>query len=311
MSRMLTSLARLAERYLEEREARGALPRTLESLRGTFKSLLAFLDARAIERACDVTPGVLTDYQEKLLRQRGTGDRPLSLGRQAQMVGQVRMFFGYLLKRGHILTSPGAHLELPRIPRRLPAHVLSEASVKKLLLAPDVTTLLGVRDRAILELLYSTGLRATELASLDIFDIQTAAGELAVRRGKGAKGRQIPVGAAACQWVDRYLSDARPRLARRAAEAALFLTCRGRRMHRRDLALLVHIHAAHAGLSARVTPHGLRHAFATHMLKGKASLRHIQEMLGHAKLATTQVYTRVEISDLKGVHRRCHPRGRG
>lgn len=308
MSRLLSALA---DHYLAERAARGARPRTIECWRGTLKHLIAFLAGHGIDRIDQVTPHHLTAYQEHLMGARGPDQRPVSLGRQAQRVCEVRIFFTHWLKRGVLLVSPAAHLELPRLPRRFPRHVPDEASVKRLLDQPDVTTALGLRDRAILELFYSTGLRASELADLDVDDIQTAEGELEVRRGKGAKSRRIPVGAAACVWVDRYLARARSQLVRRAAQTALFLTCRGRRLHRRDLVAIVSGHAARAGLKRRLTPHSLRHAFATHMLRGKAGLRHLQDMLGHAKLATTQIYTRVEISDLKAVHRRCHPRGRG
>jgi integrase/recombinase XerD len=162
-----------------------------------------------------------------------------------------------------------------------------------------------------LELFYSTGLRVSEVTALDVADVDLADAVLAVRRGKGGKGRRIPVGAAACQWVGRYLRDARPQLVRKPSERHLFLSTRGHPLSRGDVAKIFRTIVRAAGLRIRVTPHTMRHTFATHMLRGKASLRHVQEMLGHALLSTTQIYTRVDISDLKDVHRRCHPRGRG
>lgn len=301
----------LAEQFLKEAAAQGYSRRTVETYRSTFRRFLVFLDAEGIETVDDVTHQTLARYQSQLVSARGPKGRPLSLGRQAQLVAELKVFFRSLVRKGHLLVDPTSRLDLPRIPRRPPAVVLNLASMKRLLLAPAVSTPLGVRDRAILELLYSTGLRVSELSGLDVYDVDLAAGELLVRRGKGGRSRQLPVGEAARQWVGRYLNDVRPKLTRRAAEVALFLTWRGRRIHRRDVCFMVHRYARAVGLSDRVTPHTVRHSFATHMLQGKASLRHLQEMLGHVKLTTTQIYTRVDITDLKAVHRRCHPRGRG
>jgi integrase/recombinase XerD len=303
-------LTDLVATFTADRKASGYAVRTLEGNAKTLGRLLAFLAEREIERIDQVTPAALADYQAHLAAHGGVKGRPLTLHSQANLVGLVRTFFRFVVVRQYALTNPAQLLAVPHLPERLPERILDHASVKKLLLAPDVTTPLGVRDRAMIELFYSTGLRVSELTALDVSDIDLADGELSVRRGKGGKGRRIPVGAAACQWVSRYLRDARPALVRKRSERVLFLSKRGRALARGDVASVVRTLARAAGLRIRVTPHTIRHTFATHMLRGKASLRHIQDMLGHALLSTTQIYTRVDISDLKDVHRRCHPRGR-
>lgn len=308
MARRLTDLVRT---FLVDRKASGYAARTLEGNEKMLAQLLEFLAEREIEHVDQVTPAVLADYQAHLSAHGGVKGRPLTLQSQANLVGLVRTFFRFVVVRQYALTNAAQLLAVPHLPVRPPERILDHSGVKKLLLAPDVTTPLGVRDRAMLELFYSTGLRVSELTALDVADIDLVDGELSVRRGKGGKARRIPVGAAACQWVSRYLRDARPALARKPSERLLFLSTRGNPLSRGDVAHIVRTLVRAAGLRSRVTPHSLRHAFATHMLKGKASLRHIQEMLGHALLSTTQIYTRVDITDLKDVHRRCHPRGRG
>lgn len=308
---MSRSLRPLVEVYIRHLTARGYAARTLSDTASTLGRLVSFLAARKITQASDVTPEALVAYQQALLTEPTSRGRPAALGTQVYLVGRVRSFFRYLARSGMLLMDPSVHLELPRVVPRLPARVLTQADVRRLLVAPAVRTDRGLRDRAILELFYSTGIRVSELIGLDVHDIDFAAGELTVRRGKAGRGRRIPVGTAAVVWVRRYLEESRPRLARLTRELALFVSYRSRRMTRRDVSELVRRYAKRAGIALTVTPHALRHTFATHMLAGRASLRHLQQMLGHVKLTTTQVYTRVDLSDLKEVHRRCHPRGRG
>lgn len=310
MKRPLDRLDRLVDQFLVDRRARGFTARTLESYGCVLRRFRRFLDERGIDELADITAAVLADYQTDVMTQPGRNGRTLMMASQVHLISHVRMFFRYLVAKTYFLIDPAAALALPHCPRRPPDRVLDLSTMKRLLEAPPVKTPLGIRDRAMLELLYSTGVRASELIGLDIGDIDLAQGELRVRHGKGRKARQVPVGDVACQWVRRYLERSRPRFARRASEMALFVSAYGRRLHRVILARIVRMHAKAAGIRMRVSPHGLRHTFATHMLQGKASLRHLQEMLGHASLSTTQIYTKVDISDLKDVHRRCHPRGR-
>lgn len=307
---MSASLAALLSRFLTHLAAAGFAASTRQGYNLHLRRFLADLAEREIHRGADVTPKVLVTYQNNLITRGSHTDGPLALSTQVGRLCQVRQFFRFLVKHGYLLADPSVILETPRVPRRLPARVLTLAEMKRLLAAPDVKTGLGLRDRAILELMYATGVRVGELAALAAADIDHVAGELLVRRGKGGRARLVPVGAAACLWVSRYLNDARPQLARRRGVSAMFLSWRGRCLRPADVLMMLGRYAKAARIPGRVTPHTMRHTFATHLLKGKASLRHIQELLGHAKLTTTQIYTRVDLTDLKEVYRRCHPRGR-
>lgn len=307
---MSASLNTLLGRFLAHLAAAGFAESTREGYVLTLRHLIAFLGERAMHQASDVTPRALEAYQSHLVTRGSHTDGPLALNTQVGRIGQVRQFFRFLAKQGHLLADPSVVLETPRVPQRLPGRVLSLAEMKRLLVAPDVKTVLGLRDRAILELMYATGIRVGELTALAVSDIDHVAGELTVKRGKGGRGRLVPVGGAACQWVSRYLNGARPVLVRRRGDAAMFLSWRGRRMRGPDVLMMLTRYVKAARIPGRVTPHTMRHTFATHMLRGKASLRHIQELLGHARLTTTQIYTRVDLTDLKDVYRRCHPRGR-
>jgi integrase/recombinase XerD len=220
----------------------------------------------------------------------------------------LRSFFTWLARRHVVLFNPAATLVLGDRTQPLPKTVLTESEVQALLAAPGRDAV-GLRDRAILETLYSTGLRRAELCALDLYDLD-AAGELVrVRQGKGRKDRYVPVGTHALEALRRYIHQARPELAAAPKEAALFVaSITGRRLNVKTLNLIVRKRAGEAGLEKRVTPHVLRHTCATHLLQGGADLRHVQAILGHASIATTQVYTRVAVEDLAAVHRRSHPR---
>jgi integrase/recombinase XerD len=222
----------------------------------------------------------------------------------------LRSFFAWLARRRVVLFDPAETLVLGDRTEPLPKTVLTESEVQALLVAPGRGAV-GLRDRAILETLYSTALRRAELVGLDLYDLD-AAGELVrVRQGKGRKDRYVPVGAHALEALRRYIHQARPELAATPKEPALFVAAVTRRRLRvKTLNWIVRRHGEAAGLEKRVTPHVLRHTCATHLLQGGADLRHVQAILGHASIATTQVYTRVAVEDLAAVHRRHHPRRR-
>jgi integrase/recombinase XerD len=210
--------------------------------------------------------------------------------------------------RAHVIpTNPAAELELPRQPQRLPRGILSASEMERVLALPDVATLMGLRDRAMLETLYSTGMRRQELIDLTLSDVDPERGTVLVREGKGKKDRLIPIGERALAWIETYLTRVRPRFAVPPDGGALFLTRRGRRLRSNRLTELVHGYLETAGLGARGSCHVFRHTMATLMLEGGADVRYIQEMLGHAQLNTTERYTRVAITQLKAVHARTHP----
>lgn len=218
----------------------------------------------------------------------------------------LRVFFRFLHGRGRIASDPSAALLSPRADRHLP-ETLNEREVARLLEGVDISRALGLRDRAILELLYASGLRVSELVSATLDALNIEEGVIRVT-GKGSKTRLVPVGRAACEALAAYLAAERPRLVRRRTGSHVFLSRRGGRLTPQRVWQIVGERARAAGLEAKVYPHLLRHSFATHLLSHGADLRVIQELLGHADIATTQIYTHVDDRRLKSVHRKFHPR---
>lgn len=226
----------------------------------------------------------------------------------ARLQSALRHCWRGLLARGQAVADPTLTLDAPRIGRPLPKD-LSEQDVDALLAAPDIAQPLGLRDKAMLELLYACGLRVSELVGLPVAAVNLRGGYLRVT-GKGRKERLVPLGETAAQWLERYLADARPALlAGQGATPSLFLTQRGTAMTRENFWHLIKRHAQVAGISASVSPHTLRHAFATHLLNHGADLRVIQLLLGHSDLSTTQIYTHVARQRLQALHAEHHPRG--
>lgn len=224
-----------------------------------------------------------------------------------RLLSSVRRFYQYLLRQGRIQADPTLQVERPRLPRALPKS-LSEAEVEALLAAPDVTTPLGLRDRAMLETLYATGLRVSELVGLRLNELSLEAGVVRVM-GKGSKERLVPLGEVAADWLTRYLGGARGALLGQQASDAVFVTARGGPMTRQMFWTLIKRYARRAGIQRPLSPHTLRHAFATHLLNHGADLRVVQMLLGHADISTTQIYTHVARERMKQLHARHHPRG--
>jgi integrase/recombinase XerD len=219
----------------------------------------------------------------------------------------VRAFFAWLCRQNHLLANPAADLELPRAEKRLPRHVLTASEAERVLARPDVAAPIGLRDRAILETLYSTGMRRMELAHLKLFDFDAERGTLFVRQGKGKKDRMIPIGARAIGWVRRYLDDARPSLVTTPDDGTLFLSNLGQAFEVNRLTEIVRDYVAAAEIGKTGACHLFRHTCATLMLENGADIRFIQQLLGHEKLETTQIYAQVSIRMLKEVHTRTHP----
>ncbi len=220
----------------------------------------------------------------------------------------LRRYFHWALREGTVGADPTLRLQAAKPPMRVPG-TLSEAQVEALLAAPDVSTPLGLRDRAMLELLYASGLRVSELVGLRMFELSLNDGIVRVT-GKGAKERLVPFGAIARDWLQRYLADARPQLLRGRPSEDLFVTAReGAAMQRMNFWLIVRRYATEAGIRTQLSPHTLRHAFATHLLNHGADLRAVQLLLGHADISTTTIYTHVARERLKTLHAQHHPRG--
>lgn len=232
------------------------------------------------------------------------GAKPRSVARQ---LSALRRFYGYLLRQNLCTDDPTLQVESPKLPRSLPRS-LGEADVDRLLQAPDLNTALGLRDCAMLELLYATGLRVSELVTLAVEQFSVDMGVVRVL-GKGNRERLVPVGEVALDFVSRYLREARPELLGARGSDALFVTTRGAGMTRHAFWYLIRRYALKAGISTALSPHTLRHAFATHLLNHGADLRVVQMLLGHADISTTQIYTHVARERLKQLHAKHHPRG--
>ncbi|MBK7000501.1 MAG: site-specific tyrosine recombinase XerC [Rhodoferax sp.] len=266
---------------------------------------IAWIDERGLRHPAEVTRPILQRYQRHLYLLRKKDGKPLTYASQVNRLTPVVAFFKWLTREGHILTNPAADLDLPKAPQRLPQHLLSVEQVSLVLNQPDTTTPGGLRDRAILETLYSSGIRRSELAHLKITEVDTERGTLIVRLGKGAKDRFVPLGERACAWVQRYLLEVRPELL--AGETlVLFLNDWSQPFEPHQLSALARRYMQAAGFK-QGSCHALRHACATHMLDGGADIRFIQAMLGHSELTTTQIYTHVAIAKLQAVHALTHP----
>lgn len=266
---------------------------------------IAWVDERGLRHPAEVTRPILQRYQRHLYLLRKKDGQPLAYSSQVNRLTPVVAFFKWLTREGHILTNPAADLDLPKAPHRLPKHLLSVEQVSQVLNQPDTTTLGGLRDRAILETLYSSGIRRSELAHLKITEVDTERGTLMVRLGKGAKDRLVPLGARACAWMQRYLLEVRPELLS-GETLVLFLNDWALPFEPHQLSALARRYMQAAGFK-QGSCHALRHACATHMLDGGADIRFIQALLGHSELGTTQIYTHVAIAKLQAVHALTHP----
>ena len=278
---------------------RGASRNTLAAYRRDLTDFTQFLNdqRRALHRT---SPDDLVGYLERL---RTRGLRSSSVARR---VSALRGLFRHLVSEGELRRDPTEHLEVPRRPPALP-RTLSREDAAALVEAPDLASPRGVRDRTVLELLYATGMRASECLGLTGEDVNLTAGYV-ICTGKGRKQRLVPLGAEAAQWITRYLREARPLYTRKRDSGRLFVNPRGGPLSRQSLWAIVRQAAAKAGLRRNVSPHVLRHSFASHLLEGGADLRSVQTMLGHADIATTQIYTHLPSATLLRMYRRFHPR---
>ncbi len=281
---------------------RGLSQNTLAAYR---RDLSAWADWLGSELSLDLLSADSATLQQYLAYRGKQGAKTSSM---ARVLSSLRRFYHYQLRQGRVAEDPSALIDAPRIGRSLPGS-LSETQVDALLEAPDTEKMLGLRDRAMLELLYATGLRVTELISLELSQINLQMGVVRVL-GKGSKERLVPIGDVAVGWVSVYLDVARPELMRGQGVCnAVFVTRRGQGMSRQAFWYLIKRYAVEAGIEQKLSPHTLRHAFATHLLNHGADLRVLQMLLGHSNLSTTQIYTHIAQARLQEVHRQHHPRG--
>jgi integrase/recombinase XerD len=283
---------------------RGLSRNTLEAYRGDLLQLGRYLEEHHLS-ALDAGPGEISDFLTHLAA--GDNDhRPSSPATIHRKSACLRSFYRHLRREGLRESDPTATLSAPRRSRKLP-QVLTRGEVEKLLSQPDGTEPHALRDRALLELMYASGLRASEAIGLELGDIDLEERILRAR-GKGSKERIVPIGQAAVRAVSIYLERGRPKLVKNRPEVHLFVNFRGGQLTRQGLYKIVRRHATSAGLADRMSPHTLRHTFATHLLAGGCDLRSVQEMLGHADVSTTQLYTHLSSDRLKDVYFKAHPR---
>jgi len=262
---------------------------------------------RGLSHANEITPAILERYQHHLYNHRKTNGEPLSFRSQRFRLSPVLGFFKWMTRQRLILMDPASAIELPREERRLPRSVPTEREVETILSQPDLKDSLGVRDRAIMETLYSTGIRRMELINLRVDDLDRDRETVLIRQGKGKRDRVVPIGDRALAWIDRYTQEIRPELVAGPDHQVLFLTIQGGPFHQTHLTQMVRGYVEKAKVTKPGACHLFRHAMATVMLENGADIRHIQEILGHADLSTTQVYTHLSIGRLKEVHQRTHP----
>jgi len=281
------------------RVERGLARNTVEAYRRDLEKFARYCQARQLALARIDRKHIL-DFLSQLYKQQ------LDSRSVARQLASLRNFYRFLLQEGVIPRDPTLHVESPRTWKRLPGY-LSLEEVERLLDCPNTRTPAGLRDKAMLELLYATGLRVSELINVQVNDIQFELGFLRCL-GKGGKERVIPIGKLALAAVERYLRAGRPKLVRQRTVSQLFLSRRGRGLTRQGFWKLLRAYGRQAGIRSRLTPHRLRHSFATHLLERGADLRSVQMLLGHADISTTQVYTHVAQERLKQIYRAHHPR---
>lgn len=303
------SLRDALQRYLAYRGMRGSTVQGLLAVRRYGDDFIAWCVTQRVHQVRQVDARLLQAYQQALHAYRQRNGQPLSVNARLAKLVPVRGWLLWLLREGKLSSDPVAAMELPRADRVLPRHMLGPIELQRLLAEPDTRRPIGLRDRAMLELLYSSGLRRMELAGLQMKDLDLSRRLLWVRLGKGRKDRVLPITDVAVYWLQRYLHEVRPRLVRPSIDTGqVFLGAYGRPLSLAWLSQIISQHLRHALPGHVGSCHLLRHAMATQMLEGGADIRYIQAMLGHAQLGSTQIYTHVAIGRLQEVHAKTHPR---
>lgn len=303
----LRGLTAAMHRYLEALGVRGYRPQGIATAERYIRDFIGWAGERGVTHPSQVSRNVLDRYQRFLYHYRKKSGEPLSVSGQRCKLVPLRGYFRWLTRTAEIPANPAADMELPRKIKRLPRVVLTQTEVERVMAAVDLGTALGLRDRAMLEALYATGMRRNELAGLELGDIEVERCVVLIREGKGGKDRLLPLGERALHWVSEYLERGRPQLAWNQEDKTLFLGAEGKRLSPLWLSTLIAKRVDAAEIGKRGGCHLWRHTMATLMLEGGADIRFIQAMLGHAEISTTQIYTQVAIRQLQRVHAMTHP----
>ena len=295
------------KQFLESSAAGGLSPRTVEIRERMLRYFIHWCDERNLDKPQDITRPILERYRRYLFHYRKQDGEPISFATQQQRLTPIKAFFKWLTQEHYILYNPASELALPKVHRRLPRHILTAQEVEQILNQTSLHGELGIRDRAIIETLYSTGIRRSELINLKLYDVDTKNGTLMVREGKGKKDRLLPLGERAGLWINHYTETVRPELIAGTDDGTLFLHEYGEAFHKNRLTDLVKKYIESAGINKPGACHIFRHTMATLMLENGADIRFIQAMLGHSQLSTTEIYTQVSIKKLKEIHTLTHP----
>lgn len=301
---------KLLDEYLNFLTIRNMAASTIKARRWKLNKFINFLEKNNIEHIDEVTPEIIRSYQSELYQQVNSKGAHNSVSYQNNLLISVKQFTMFLAERNFIMSDPAASIQYAKEPKRLPKSVLTPSEARKIIKAPDTKTAIGYRDRVILEVLYSTGIRKSELNNLKLDDVDYEEGYLRIVAGKGGKDRMVPLGKIASRYMENYIISVRPMLVRGTKNRYLFLSLNGTKLSKNVAWDLIKKYAKKAEIKKNVYPHTFRHTCATVMLKNKADIVAIRDFLGHESLKTTQVYTHLSITDLKKVHRKCHPRER-
>jgi integrase/recombinase XerD len=302
-----SALARKMEKYLHWMLEHDFSKYTVESRWYQLRYFLRWCEERGLKSPEEISRQLVERYQRHLYHQKKKNGEPLNNITRQDLLVTVKTFFRYLAKTRQLIYNPAADLEMPKVGVRLPRHILTVSEVEQVLNAINISAPMALRDRAIIEVLYSTGLRRMEVTRLKVRDIDMNRGWLSVIEGKGKKDRVVPIGDRALTWLEKYMWEQRPLLVSNPLEDVLFLTKQGKPLRPKLLTCIALRHVRNAGINKPGSCHLFRHTMATLMLEGGADVRFIQEMLGHSKLETTQIYTKVAIGKLKDVHNKTHP----
>ncbi len=301
------SLEYNAREYLNWMLATHHSEQTVTVRRRLLSYFFRWCEERGLLKIQDISRPVMESYQRYLFKYRRKNGRPLVISSQTKRLTCVKSFFAYLSQKHLVLYNPVAELQLPRATAQLPRQILDEKDVQKVMEIPDLSTPEGQRDRAMLELFYSTGMRRMELANLSLYDIDFNREIIFIKEGKGRKDRVVPVGERALKWLRKYIDDGRETMLVYEDETALFLSISGERISEGYITQLSGNYIKKANIDKQGSCHIFRHTMATLMLENGADIRYIQQMLGHTSLKTTQIYTQVSIKQLKSVHKLTHP----
>ncbi len=303
------TISQLIEKYRESMKVRNLAEKTITGAIRYLNKFFEYIEKEhSVTELDHITKDVIYDYQVYQYEKTNKSGKLNSVAEQNNAIKPVKQFFRFLKEYEYIVSDPASEIAYAKEPKRLPRGVLTQSEARKILHAPETTSAIGYRDRTVMELLYTSGIRKSEAINLKLTDVDYDDGLLRIGQGKGKKDRIVPIGKIACRYLENYVKSVRPEFIKDPYNNYLFLSMKGNRLSRNRVWVLIKKYTKQAKIKKNVYPHTFRHSCATSMLKNKADIRSIQELLGHSSLDSTQVYTKITITDLKEVHTRCHPR---